>query len=230
MDHVCTDIMFVQYRRALRDRTYRDNLNAYARYMFSIYVVEPAYDMEKLLILNDYLNATEEERQDEKFAELWGNIYHEDDDSFFLYDLGTVHTDGKPLTDLESNWRVENFKLSREDEDTWIIGDKARTYITLVGKNDSGKYCLEVETLVTDKARTSEYNNDEVYATLSMPAGPMTIINPTSAVKMHYSYETYPEGYGSMRIEFEKNHEIVDWAELTYTEDGMHIICTTSLD
>lgn len=190
----------------------KENIEYYARETFHNLIVQPASALNILLSLDDYIKATEEEKQQEAFAWHRENIFHEDDVTFFIKPLGTVKTYGKSFLDQDCQWQAEGIEWSRHSENTWKIGSRQ---VTIAGRDEQGRKSFWIE--ANEEEETDE--DIGVKAHITTPEGPVTLIEPRLYIRGWDSVEV-PEGKGLMRIEVERDGKIIDTIDLKYTEDG----------
>lgn len=213
-----------------------DNLKTYTQSTFVNNVVYPAGVMNRLVSLDQYISASEEERKGEEFRWHRENIFHEDDVTFMVSDLGTVRTYGKSLFDPDSDWKMDNgLKITRTGEQTWKL-EREDNYsyaynstITWKGRNAVGKNIFDVEVYNTDESRISSYSETTVKAIITTPEGPMTVIDPEPDHYEYYGFRNaFPEGEGVFRIDMELHGEPLDWTELRYNVNGKELVFNSS--
>lgn len=213
-----------------------DNMQRYAMNKFSNHVLYPAGIVNMMLKLDEYIGATEEEKKSEAFQWHRENIFHEDDVTFMIRGLGTVHTYGKRLMDPDSEWRMNGQAIFETvGEGSWKITQEFNasadicSIVTYSGKVENGKYIFAVEVDTVEERYTSYHSDTKVKSYLTTPEGPVTVIDP-QPVYHHYGYVTsLPEGSGMFRIDTERNGQPLDWAELSYDKTGTSLIFASNL-
>jgi hypothetical protein len=194
-------------------------METYTRVMFRNNIIVPALTLKNLIELDRYIYASENKFSDE-FSWHRKNIYHIDDVTFRVPDVGTVHTYGKSLFDNTSAWKINERVdiLERLDEKSWKIDN---TTITYEGRNEKGNNILTVEVECIDKYQTLYPVSNNVTAIVATQEGPMTLYMPANYTnKGTYIISEVPEGNGAFRIDTERQGKALDWMELRYSENG----------
>lgn len=195
-----------------------DRMKSYTREMFSQSVAQPAWVINALVSLDEYMKASPEELQSEEFAWHRENIFHEDETTFMIRELGSVKTYGKSLYDADAEWD-HGPGLERTGENSWkftksLTDVDVNTTVTFIGEDGTGRNMFNIEVYMTDEYATSRFNDKKIHAVIFTSEGGMTIINP---LPKDFSYRgENPEGSGVFRIETETDGEQLDWMELRY--------------
>ena len=201
-----------------RSRHDAERMNRYTREMFSQSVAQPAWVINALVSLDEYMKASPEELQSEEFAWHRDNIFHEDKTTFMIRELGSVKTYGKSLYDEDAEWD-HGPELERTGENSWkftksLTDVDINTTVTFIGEDETGRNMFNIEVYMTDEYATSRFNDKKIHAVIFTSEGGMTIINP---LPKDFSYrDEHPEGSGVFRIETETDGEQLDWMELRY--------------
>ena len=194
--------------------------------MFNNNIILPTAKMNVLIELDRYICATDEERLSDEFKWHRENLLHEDDVTFYVPYLGSVHTYGKSIFDNDANWSfgikyervgAKSWKLNAnqyyEDSDDYAI-------VTYEGRNADGKNVYSVEAYCTDTCQTSYPDGDEITAIAATSGGPMTIIEPKYIRTYDINPQDFPLGKGIYRVDTQRNGEPLDWLELHYSDNG----------
>ena len=212
------------------------NLEEYTRTMFINNVVFPAGAVNMLVMLDQYISATEEERQSDAFQWHRENIFHEDDVTYMVRGFGTVHTYGTSFLDPQSDWTLDTgIEVIRIGDNCWklkqnyIYDYNYNSTVTFVGQNEGGKNVFTVEAYNTHEARTSAYSDATVKATITTPEGSMTLTDPRPLHNYHNNRTDIPEGYGVFRLDTERHGKPLDWAELRFDQSGKTLIFRSNL-
>ena len=200
-----------------------DNAKKYTWEMFIYNVIVPAEKINSLMLLDEYIAASEEERMSDDFSWHRENISIEEDNVFHIENIGKVKTHGKRFRDADPCWEVGYegaTEYVRAGEDSWTFTGHEyikgiNTTVTYIGKNDAGKNTFNVKAYLTDKAPVSRFSDKVVNAVIFTQEGGITIINPLPHGSV-YEMHTAPEGSGVFRIETEADGEPMDWMELYY--------------
>lgn len=216
-----------------------DNLEEYIKTQFVNNIVYPAGVVNRLIALDEYMAASEDEKKSDAFKWHRENIWHEDDVTFAVQDIGTVRTYGKSFFDPEAEWRIgyDDISIRRIGENTWNISadgynmEGTHSIITYVGKNEKDCHVFTVEVNNTDECYTSSYSEDKVRAIMTTPEGGMTVIDPQPNIGYGYNNDSrdLPEGNGVFRIDTERYGKPLDWAELRYHSNGISLIFVSNL-
>ena len=211
------------------------SLQNYTIYKFNSDVLQPTATINILIELDHYICASVEEQQSDAFEWHRSNIFHEDDDSFAVSNIGTVHTFGKSFFDSDSAWDFGQ-EYERMSENTWkIIGSSyyantdAYAIITYVGRNEEGKNVYSVEAYDTESCMTGYPEGDNISAECTTPEGPMTIIDPVYFYLHYNNHPDMPLGSGVYRIETDRNGKPLDWMELRYDKSGKNLLFSCNL-
>lgn len=210
-------------------------MEAYTKTMFRQNIIRPTILIKNLIELDRYIYGESNQLSDE-FAWHRKNIYHLDDITFQVTDVGNVYTYGKSLFDSDSAWEI-NDKYERLDEKTWKIynnayydNSEAYTIITYEGRDEQGNNILKVEAYDRDECRTFYPAGDYVTAVITLPEGPMTLHMATDyRNKYAYDISEVPEGSGVLRIETQRNNKPLDWMELRYSQSGKELVFKCNL-
>ena len=215
------------------------NLEEYIKTQFVNNIVYPAGVINRLIALDDYMAASDEEKKSEAFKWHRENIFHEDDVTYAVRDVGTVRTYGKSFFDPEAEWKIgyDAIAVTRIDENTWEIEsdgyymEGTHSTVSYDGKNEKGCNVLSVEVNKTNECYTSRYSKDMVTAIITTPEGTMTVIDPQPKVGYGYNYDSQdlPEGRGVIRIDTERYGTPLDWAELRYHSNGISLMFVSNL-
>ena len=215
------------------------NLEEYIKTQFVNNIVYPAGVINRLIALDDYISASEDEKKSEAFKWHRENIFHEDDVTFSVGDIGTVRTYGKSFFDPEAEWKIgyDAIAVARIDDDTWKIESNGyymegtNSTVRYYGKNEKGCNVFSVEATKTDECHMSRYSTDKVTAIITTPEGGMTVIDPQPERGYSYNHDRpdLPEGSGVIRIDTERNGQPLDWAELRYHSNGISLIFVSNL-
>ena len=215
------------------------NLEEYITTQFVNNVVYPAGIINRLIALDDYMAASDEEKKSETFKWHRENIFHEDDVTFAVRDVGTVRTYGKSFFDPEAEWKIgpDAFPVTRIDENTWKIESNGyymegiHSTVRYDGKNGKGCNILSVEVNKSDECYISRYSTDMVTAIVTTPEGTMSVVDPNPNKGYGYNYDSrdLPEGSGVIRIDTERNGKPLDWAELRYHSNGISLMFVSNL-
>lgn len=214
-----------------------DNMKVYTMQKFNNHVVYPSGIVNMMIRLDEYIGTTEEEKQGEAFQWHRENIFHEDDVTFMIRGLGTVHTYGKRLLDPDSDWRMNGQSICESvGEGSWRVTQENNaeadicSIVTYAGKIEGGKHIFEVEVDTVEERYTSYHSDTKVKAYLTTPEGPVTVIDP-QPVYLDYGYSNLlPEGNGMFRIDTERNGQPLDWAELRYDKNGTSLVFHTNIE
>lgn len=210
-----------------------DIMENYTRSMFRYNVLVPAAHINALVMLDEYIAASEEEKMSEAFEWHRSNIFHEDDNTYFIKDFGSVKTRGMRLREADPCWEAGyEFEYDQVALNSWKVtltgyGAPVSTTVTFTGKDSEGRNRFSVDAYNTQKADVSEYNDKTVSATVFTPEGGMTIINPLPQVDLYYA--DTPEGSGTFRIETFTDSEQLDWMELSYSKNGKSLMFNCNL-
>lgn len=200
-----------------------NNMERYARHMFSLNIVNPAATINTLVELEEYINASDEEKMSEAFLWHRQNIFHEDDVTFFIKGMGTVYTGGKSLFDPDESWVLgSGVVMEKTGENTWqmeYLGGcgNLNTTVTYAGQNENGENIFTVEAFNTDKVQSSYPDGDMITAQISTPEGPVTVIQPKT---YNGEGDDTPIGKGLFRIDTDRNGKRLDRMELKYNSNG----------
>lgn len=215
------------------------NLEEYLKTQFVNNVVYPAGVINRLIALDEYIAASEEEKQSEAFKWHRENIFHEDDVTFAVHDIGTVRTYGKSFFDPEAEWKIgyDAIAVTWIEENTWktestgYYTEGNQSTVRYDGKNDKGSNIFSVEVNKTAECYTSQYSKEKVTAIITTPEGSMTVINPQPNPGYGYNYDSreLPEGSGVIRIDTERYGKPLDWAELRYHTNGISLMFDSNL-
>lgn len=215
------------------------NLEEYITTQFVNNIVYPAGIINRLIALDDYISASEEEKKSEAFKWHRKNIFHEDDVTFAVGDVGTVRTYGKSFFDPEAEWKIgyDAIAVTRIEENTWKIESNGyymegtHSTVRYDGKNEKGCNVFSVEATKTEECHISLYSTDKVTAIMTTPEGGMTVIDPQPNLGYGYHYDSreLPEGSGVFRIDTDRNGKPLDWAELRYHSNGIGLIFVSNL-
>ena len=191
-------------------------METYTSMMFRNNIMTPAITIKNLIELDRYIYAESGQLSDE-FSWHRNNIYHMDDVTFRVTDVGTVKTYGKSLFDENSQWKMD-YNYERLGDNSWKINN---TIITYEGRDEKGNNILKVEAYDVDKYHSIYPTSNKVNAVATTQEGPMTLYMATS-YRMKYGYilSEVPEGSGVYRIETERNGKALDWMELRYSQSG----------
>lgn len=222
-------------KQSVPGHTY-DNLRMYTYSKFHNHVVYTAGVVHMLVSLDEYMAASEEEKWSEAFKWHRENIFHEDDVTFMIEDLGTIHTYGKRLGDPDSNWKINGKSaLERLGEQSWRVSLKSITdadlssIVTYTGKTAYGEHVFEVEVNTYEERYTSRFNDTSIKAILTTSEGPVTVVDPMPT-DYYYGYDNQiPAGKGVFRIDTQRNGQPLDWAELRYKDNDSTLTFSTNL-
>ena len=202
------------------------NMEYYTWEMFIHNVIVPTEKVNALMLLDDYIAASEEERQSDAFAWHRENISNEEENIFHINNLGKVNTRGKRFRDADPCWEVGYegaTEYVRAGEDSWTFTsteymEDLNTTVTYIGKDDNGDNTFKVEAYMTDKAPASRFSEKVINAVIFTMGDCMTITNP---LPHDGSYlDNMPEGSGAFRIETDADGEPLDWMEIYYSRNS----------
>jgi hypothetical protein len=202
-----------------------NNMKRYTMQKFNNHVIYPAGVVNMMIKLDEYIGATEEEKQSDAFKWHRENIFHEDDVTFMIRGgLGTVYTYGKRLLDPDSDWKIEGrAQCQKTDDFRWVITVEESavadvcSIVTYEGKVEEGKHLFSVEVDTFEERYTSYHSDDKVKAFLTTPEGPIKVIDPQPEYPNYGELATIPEGWGVFLIKTERNGQDLDWAEVRYS-------------
>lgn len=221
-----------------------DNLKQYASYSFQSVVLETAQRFNLLLQLDDYINASEEERLTERYEYIRNGLVRTSATTYRIYysEL-TVDTRGRSIRDESADWDTNGLTFTMIEEGTWHISHIGQkeidATITDAGVTDYGSHILEMSITASEEGglhiistplATISSDLSYVTATFSTPDGPITL------------YSTYVEdGYtnvidslnaeGLFRVDIAAESKPLDWITMKFsTENKMTISYKTSLD
>lgn len=210
-----------------------DRMEHYTRATFTHNVLVPAAYINALVKLDEYIAASEEEKQSEAFEWHRSNIFHEDDNTYFIKDFGSVKTCGMRLREADPCWDAGyDFEYEQVALNSWKVTlaryeNPISTTVTFTGKDREGRNQFNVDVYTTGQTDVSEYNDKTVTATIFTSKGEMTIIDPLPQVDI-YNADT-PEGSGTFRIETYTGGEQLDWMELSYSKNGKSLMFNCNL-
>lgn len=202
-------------------------MKKYAWDMFVYNVIVPAEKTNALMMLDDYIAASEEERESDAFAWHRENISIEEENIFHIKNLGEVNTRGKRFRDADPCWQVGYegaTEYVRAGEDSWTFTnteymENLNTTVTYIGKDDNGDNTFKVEAYMTDKAPASRFSEKVINAVIFTMGDGMTITNPLPHSSV-YQMSAAPEGSGAFRIETDSDGEPLDWMEIYYSRNS----------
>ena len=211
-----------------------NEMQSFTMELFNLDIVQPAATINTLIELDRYISASAEEQQSDAFKWHRENMFHEDDITFTVRYLGTVHTYGVSFFDDTKTWKL-NTKFERVDDNTWKVygneydNKEAYSLVTYEGRNKEGKNVFSVETYDTDVCQTSYPDGDEITASVSTPEGPVTVISPEYVYRYQFVNMEIPHGRGVFRIDTQRNGEALDCMEIRYSESGDEIIFNSNI-
>ena len=219
-----------------------ENLKEYSGYMLYDYVLEPVEYINAMLQLDDYLQASEEERFSERFDYINDGLVKPAKDTYRLYYYPEITTGGTSFRDPEGQWKMESLKFETLGEDTWHVSeiDGKQTDVTIreTDTAQDGSYVFEVDatasssTLIISSSRGRKTTTTNMVSTLTMPEGPITLgANPDPWSGGKYTTIPYLNGAGMIRVDFTSDGHFLDWVEMKLVPSGKNeILYKTSLD
>ena len=208
------------------------NMESYTKSLFTYDVYLPAAYINTLVMLDEYIVASDEEKQSDAFEWHRKNIFHEDDRTFYINDFGTVKTHGQRLRDADPCWETGIMRYEQVAQDSWKVmtvmydNTPVSTTVTYAGKDSEGRNRFGVDVYRTDSDPVSSFSEKTVNATIFTDED-MTIINPLPQTD-RYNYDQ-SEGSGVFRIETDVDGSQLDWMELRYSENGKSLVFDCSL-
>ena len=218
------------------------NLKEYSGYMLYDYVLEPVEYINAMLQLDDYLQASEEERLTEKFDYVNDGLVKPGKDTYRLYYYPEINTGGRSFRDPEGQWEMESIRFETLSEDTWhvseISGRETDVTVRETETAQDGSYVFEVDataassTVIISSSHGHRTTSTSMVSTLTMPEGPVTLgANPDPWGGGKYNTLPYLNGAGMIRVDFTSDGHFLDWVEMRLVPSGKNeILYTTSLD
>ena len=90
------------------------SLRMYSKSMIERHIIQPLGYVDMMLKLDDYLNASEEERLQDKHAFIRDGLVKKSSDAYALYYYGTIYTGGRSFRDPEGEWRTSEISVTEK--------------------------------------------------------------------------------------------------------------------
>lgn len=198
------------------------NLRMYSKSMIERHIIQPLGYVDMMVKLDDYLNASEEERLLDKHAFIRNGLVKKSAETYAVYYYGTIYTGGRSFRDPEGEWRTSEISVKPTSESSWHVSE---TYsqetdmdITLAGTAENGEYIYDIVSAGNESQKTESANGDEISITssISMPEGPLRIYH-LDVDDNHYSSNlSKTKAEGKVRIDIRRNGSPQDWIEVTF--------------
>lgn len=212
-------------------------LRMYSRSMIERHIIQPLCYVDMMLKLDDYLNASEEERLTDKHAFIREGLVKKASDAYAVYYYGIIYTGGRSFRDPEGEWKTNEISVKTTSESSWHVSE---TYsqetdmdITLAGAAENGEYIYDIVSAGNESQKTESANGDEISITssISMPEGPLRIYHLDFDENYYSSNISKTKAEGKVRIDIRRNGTLQDWIEVTFMSgDQGNLTYQTSLD
>ena len=220
-----------------RSRYTADDFKGYASYSFNRYVLNVADRINILLMLDDYLNASEEERLGDSYKYVRDGLVRTSENVYHLYYSGEIDTGGKSFRDISGNWKCEDFTYKTVTADTWEVTSigylPVEATVKVTGLTESGTYIFEVTSKVKDEAgifATDSWSSQPPVSAVLSTDGPV-VLKETFVEDGDYRTIKTLNADGRYLIDISKEGTSIDWVTMEFTsEGGMAVIYKTSLD
>lgn len=213
-------------------------LEEYASLTFNKYVLNPADKINLFLQLDDYINASEEERLSDRFSYLRDGLVRSSQNVYHVYYSGAIDTNGKSFRDPSGTWENDDITYTTIAEDTWHVS-RIGVYdidatIKDTGAMEDGRHILEVTMNASEEAGVyateDRYGEIPVTASISTPEGPVTLYETFVEDAEHTTLKTL-QADGVFCIDIFREGKPLDWVRMKFLPvEHMTISYQTSLD